>query len=80
MGVSNSSQMPTQYRHMLIANNQTVVVTLTGIYGKGFPHLLVKLSNVQTSVYGLNVVDYDLSASLESSQQWAQIKLDSALR
>lgn len=55
-------------------------MTLTGIYGKGFPQLLIKLSNVQTSVYGLNVVDYDLSASLDSSKQWAQIKLDSALR
>lgn len=80
MGVSNSSQMPTQYRHLLIANNQTVVVTLTGIYGKGFPQLLVKLSNVQTSVYGLNVVDYDLSAGLDSTKQWTQITLDSALR
>lgn len=45
MGVANSSQVPTQYRHFLIAANQTIKVTLSGIYGRGYPILMAKLAN-----------------------------------
>jgi len=64
LGVANTSQVPTQYRHLLIAANQTVKITLTGIYGKGYPHLMVKLSNVQTTVDGDNFVAFDFKEEL----------------
>ena len=59
MGVANSSKIPTQYRHLLIAANETVQISLTGIYGKGFPKLMVKISNMQTIVNSNNFVTYD---------------------
>lgn len=45
LGIANSTENPTQYRHYLTAANQTVVITLTGIFGKGYPALMVKLSS-----------------------------------
>jgi hypothetical protein len=64
MGIANSSQLPVQYRHLLIAANQTVKISLTGLYGKGYPRLMVKLANVQTTVTADNFVQYDFIEQL----------------
>lgn len=80
MGVANSSQVANQYRHYLIAPDQTVIVTLTGIYGKGYPKLMVKISGVQTQISAKNVLSYDFEQSIDASTQSISMTLDYDMR
>ena len=61
---------------MLIAANQTVKVTLTGVYGKGYPKLMIKLANVQTTVDADNFVSYDFIDQLSAENQQISIILN----
>lgn len=59
MGVADTTKLDNQYRHFLTSPNETIVVTLTGIYGRGNPILMVKAANSQSVVTAGNEFSYD---------------------
>lgn len=78
MGVANILQIDNQYRHYLISPNQTIELTLTGIFGKGYPSLMVKVAGKPTTISSQNSLSYDFRKDLDSATQSVNMTLDPA--
>lgn len=64
----------------MTAANQTAVITLTGMFGKGYPALMVKLSSSEIQVDGNNFAFFDYRVELSQDVQSVTITLTNETR
>ena len=74
MGLA-TNEVSMYYRHFLTCANYTLQINITGLYNKGFPKLLVGLSDRPIYPNSANALTYNWHASVAADKREATLTL-----